>query len=111
MTEKELRKLRRQDLLQLLLLQSRDVQEISDKLVDRQVQLSSLVETVSRLKVRLNEKDAEIDRLKKRLDEREARLDALTDRLQEKDDAIARLIRRLDGETDPQEGSREGGKP
>ncbi len=71
MTEKDLHKLRRQDLLQLLLAQSREVagqQERIRELEDSEASLQALSE---RLKGKLNEKDALIEKLKGRLDEKD----------------------------------------
>lgn len=108
MTEKDLRKLGRQDLLQMLVTQSREVarqraalkeleislneaDENNDKLRNR---LDEKDETIERLKERLNEKDAQIEKFKERLNEKDALIEKLKDRLDEKDG----LIRRLFGE-------------
>jgi|GEM_PF-2812496 len=77
MTDKELRKLRRQDLLQLLLAQSREVarqQELGDELRGEYEQQQ---ETDRRLKDKLDEKDAQLERLKKKLDQKDAEIAAL----------------------------------
>lgn len=77
MTDKELRKLRRQDLLQLLLAQSREVarqQELGDELRGEYEQQQ---ETDRRLKNKLDEKDAQLERLKKKLDQKDAEIAAL----------------------------------
>ena len=108
MTEKDLRKLGRQDLLQMLVTQSREVarqraalkeleislneaDENNDKLRNR---LDEKDETIERLKERLNEKDAQIEKFKERLNEKDALIEKLKDRLDEKDG----LIRKLFGE-------------
>jgi hypothetical protein len=64
MTEKELRKLRRQDLLQLLVLQSKETSEL-------QARVDELAAGYERLKGKLDEKDETIERLKDRLDEKD----------------------------------------
>lgn len=77
MTDKELRKLRRQDLLQLLLAQSREVarqQELGDELRGEYEQQQK---TDRRLKNKLDEKDAQLERLKKKLDQKDAEIAAL----------------------------------
>lgn len=77
MTDKELRKLRRQDLLQLLLAQSREVarqQELGDELRGEYEQQQK---TDRRLKDKLDEKDAQLERLKKRLDQKDAEIASL----------------------------------
>ena len=86
MTEKELSRLRRQDLLELLILQSKEVIELNRKLVEQEVQISALEESVSRQKARLNE---------------------LQGRLESREDLIADLVRRLEGPAKPPE-QREG---
>ena len=93
MTEKELHKLRRQDLLQLLLLQSKEVQEQQetiDKLRESEEEYRSGFE---RLKHKLDEKDEQIERLKHRLDEKDAQIKKLIGRLDEKDAIISELER------------------
>ena len=86
MTEKELSRLRRQDLLELLILQSKEMIELNRKLVEQEVQISALEESVSRQKARLNE---------------------LQGRLESREDLIADLVRRLEGPAKPSE-QREG---
>ena len=82
MTEKELHRLSRQDLLQLLLAQSKEVSR----------QRAAIEELKSNA-----EKDHElIDRLKGKLDDKDASLETLKHRLDEKDETIAHLKRRLD---------------
>ena len=72
MTEKELHKLRRQDLLELLLSQSKEVTDLQRKVRD----LEHTVETVTlnndHLKEKLDDKDAQIEKLKGRLDDKDA---------------------------------------
>ena len=71
MTEKELHRLRRQDLLQLLLEQSREVQRLQeqvDGLESRGKELDGLAE---QLKERLDKKEAQIEKLELRLDRKE----------------------------------------
>ena len=81
-TEKELHRLSRQDLLQLLLAQSKEVSR----------QRAAIEELKSNA-----EKDHElIDRLKGKLDDKDASLETLKHRLDEKDETIAHLKRRLD---------------
>ena len=58
MTEKELHKLKREDLLRLLLAQSREVTRLKTEAEEREAELASLHETNERLKEKLNEKDA-----------------------------------------------------
>ena len=72
MTEKELHRLRRQDLLQLLLSQSREVAEQGDRIQELEGHEQELEALTEKLKGRLNEKDELIEKLKARLDEKDA---------------------------------------
>ncbi len=78
MTDKELRKLRRQDLLQLLLAQSREVARLQEELEHMNIELKTRQETDERLKRRLDDKDAQLERLKRRLDDKDARLEEMS---------------------------------
>lgn len=77
MTEKELHRLRRQDLLQLLLSQGREALELQTKLNDAGSVLIQTKADYDRLKEKLDEKDAVIEKLKSRLDEKDARISEL----------------------------------
>ena len=88
MTEKELRKLRRQDLLQLLIMQGRDVNEQADKIEEQQGQITRLDENVQSLQSRLEKKETDLDRLQEQLEE-------LRKKLEQKDELIAKLALRL----------------
>lgn len=77
MDEKELRKLKRQDLLQLLLLQSREMNKVQEELRSLEQAHVTMQESRTRLIEKLDEKDEQIEHLKRRLDA--------------KDDEIARL--------------------
>ena len=77
MTEKEFHKLRRRDLLQLLVAQGRENLQLQAEFDEASAQLQQMQETNERLKARLNEKDALIDKLKGRLDQKDARIKKL----------------------------------
>ncbi len=77
MTEKELRKLRRQDFLQLLLMQGTELTELQEKLDKTQEDLELTRQSNERIKERLNEKDELIEKLKGRLDAKDAAIHAL----------------------------------
>ena len=79
MTEKELHRLRRQDLLQLLLSQSRDVAKLNSDLANLEEETERLRESNERLKDRLDDKDAQIEHLKERLNAKDAQISALRD--------------------------------
>lgn len=77
MTEKEMYKLRKQDLLKLLLTQGQEAAERQEQINILTASLAETEETVERLKEKLNEKDALIEKLKKRLDEKDARINKM----------------------------------
>ncbi len=102
---KDLQRLNRQDLLELLVGQmregddlraaiernEREIQNLND-LADRlKGKLDLKDEQMENLKDKLDIKDAQIDHLKRRLDEKDARLEVLKGRLDFKDSIIARL--------------------
>ena len=95
MTEKQLHKLRRQDLLELLLAQGREAAQLQAQLDETTEQLNALKDTRTRFIGRMDEKDAQIEKLKPRLDEKDAQIEKLTARLNEKDARIEKLIGRL----------------
>lgn len=77
MTEKELHKLRRQDLLQLLLSQGKEALALQAKLNHASSALIQTKADCDRLKEKLNEKDALIEKLKGRLDDKDVRIGKL----------------------------------
>lgn len=91
MTEKELHKLHRQDLLQLLVEQGKEALQLGNRLAETESSLNEMQSGNDRLKTKLNEKDEQIDRLKERLDEKDALINKLKSRLDEKDAKIHHL--------------------
>lgn len=77
MTEKELHKLRKQDLLQLLLTQGREAAELQEQILRLSASLGEAESTTERLKAKLNEKDELIEKLKGRLDEKDVRINKM----------------------------------
>jgi hypothetical protein len=71
---KELQKLKRQDLLELLLEQMREADRLRGELAASQAQNEDLVALSERLKAKLDDKDAQIDHLKGRLDDKDVAL-------------------------------------
>lgn len=69
MTDKELHRLSRRELLQLLLTQAKDTEELRHLAEEREEQLESLRENYERLKKRLDHKDAQIHDLRLALHE------------------------------------------
>ena len=96
MTEKELHKLRRHDLLQLLLAQGREAAQLRTRIEETTAELEQVRETNQRFIERMDEKDAQIGKLKERLDEKDIQVDRFKGRLKEKDDLIEKLKGRLD---------------
>ena len=111
MTEKELHRLSRQDLLQLLLAQSKEVSRQKNTIEEMKKTLEEERSLTDRLKGKLDEKDEVIEHLKKRLDAKDetmnrlkeeaalrlAQVDAIRARLDEKDAALDAARARLDG--------------
>lgn len=95
MTEKELQKLRRQDLLELMLAQGQQMVELQGTLDTTTEELEAIRETDERLKEKLNEKDAQMEstseRLKEKLNEKDALIEKLKGRLDQKDAKIREL--------------------
>lgn len=107
MTEKELRKLNRHDLLELLVEQSREASRLGTSLKEREEELARALGSNGRLKEKLDEKDELIEKLKSRLDEKDAemavqaadtavQLERLKEKLNEKDALVEKLKGRLD---------------
>lgn len=83
MTEKELRKLKRSDFLQLLLAQGKDMSAVQARMEEILAEMEQVQETNDRLRAKLDEKDAQIERLKGRLDNKDATIDALRQEIEE----------------------------
>ena len=91
MTEKELHRLSRQDLLQLLLAQSKEVSRQRAANEELKNNAEKDHELIDRLKERLDEKDATIETLKHRLDEKDETINHLKRRLDAKDETMNKL--------------------
>ena len=72
MTEKELRKLRREDFLQLLLAQGTEMSEMQTRLDETMAELQHFQTNNEHLKEKLDEKDELIEKLKSRLNQKDA---------------------------------------
>lgn len=96
MTDKELRRLRRRDLLQLLVEQSRETARLQTESDEKSEELAQLNENFERLKGKLDDKDIQLERLKEKLNEKDAFLEKLKGRLNEKDALLEKLKGRLD---------------
>lgn len=89
MTEKELRKLDRHDLLELLVEQTREASRLRLVLDEREERLLQATASVERLKAKLGDKDNQIEKLTGRLDEKDALAAKLKSRLDTKDAEMA----------------------
>lgn len=96
MTDKEFHKLKRQDILRLLLSQVKEAETLRSNLSETEGRLIVAEEGYERLKRRLDSKDAQIDKLKERLDEKDAQIQKLKGRLDDKDDQIRNMKIALD---------------
>lgn len=95
LTEKELGKLKRPDLLALLVAQGREAAALQNRLAETESHLTQAVQLDNRLKAKLDEKDAQIERLKERLNEKDEQIERLKARLDEKDRRIDLLNRQV----------------
>ena len=82
MTDKELHKLRRQDLLQLMLEQGKETLALQMEFNEINAEYIQVKAGYDRLKEKLDEKDAVIEKLKKRLDEKDAVIEKLKKQLE-----------------------------
>ncbi len=100
MTEKEFHRLRRKDLLQLLVAQGKENLQIQAELDETSAQLAQLQEGYDRLKAKLDDKDSSFqeanDRLKVKLDEKDALIEKLKGRLDAKDARIHELREQME---------------
>ena len=77
MNEKDLRKLRRQDLLELLLLQSREAARLQEQLAESTARNDELRAERARLTKWLEDKDAKLAQLQSQLEENDTKLAVL----------------------------------
>lgn len=77
MTVKELQKLKRQELLELLVEQGRETEQLKRQQEDKQNELRSIQESNIRLNAKVDEKDVQIERLMGRLNSKEERIKEL----------------------------------
>ena len=83
MTEKEYSKLRRRDLLELLLSQIQEDERLERKVSAMMSRITSQEKTLNRLKDKLNEKDAQLEKLKGRLDDKDREIGTLRETLEQ----------------------------
>lgn len=83
MKEKELNRLRKQDLLSLLLTQGKEAAALQEQITGLSVSLTEKEHSNERLKAKLDEKDELIEKLKGRLDDKDARIKELEERMRE----------------------------
>ena len=85
MTDKDFRKLSREDLLKLMLTQGREVSRQKAQIADLEEVGKQTSENLERMKRMLEEKDQMLDWMKERLSERDERLEKLTTQLDNQD--------------------------
>lgn len=95
MTEKEFSKLRRRELLELLLMQTREQKQLEDQMVEKTKRIHELEQSFDRLAQTLDTKDYLIADMKEYQDELEGRIAELKRRLAEKDSLIEELQAKL----------------
>lgn len=83
MTEKELHKLTRQDLLELLLAQSKEVVRLKTVIQSLETEQEQTRVGFNRLKGKLDDKDAQIERLKGKLDQKDRTIVSLEKKAEE----------------------------
>ena len=93
---KELQRLSRQDLLELLVGQMREADELRIIIADDERQIDDDTALAERLKEKLNLKDEQIEHLKEKLDLKDEQIENLKDKLNQKDKTIERLKQKLD---------------
>lgn len=81
MKEKELNRLKRQDILQLLLTQGKEAAALQEQITGLTLSLAEKEHGNERLKAKLDEKDELIEKLKGRLDDKDARIRELEERM------------------------------
>ena len=93
---KDLQRLNRQDLLELLVGQMHEGDELRAIIEKKELEAEAQEELVNRLKEKLDLKDEQIERLKGKLDDKDLQMERLKSKLNEKDVVINRLKKRLD---------------
>lgn len=82
MTVKELQKLERQDLLLLLVEQSREAKQLKEEQEAKKIELLRVEESNIRLQAKVSEKDAQIERLTGRLNGKKERIKELEEQIE-----------------------------
>lgn len=96
MTEKELGKLRRPDLLALLVAQGKESSSLQERLEESEQSFTQALQLDNRLRAKLDEKDEQIERLKARLNEKDEQIEHLKSRLEDKDRRLNVLAAQVD---------------
>lgn len=81
MTVKELQKLKRQELLELLVEQGREAEQLKRRQENKENELRSIQESNIRLNAKVDEKDVQIERLMGRLNSKKERIKELEDEI------------------------------
>ena len=100
MTDKELHRLKRAELISLLITEIQEVNDLKDAYDESEKECAQLCDDVEHLKQRLEDKDEKFKRLKAKLDEKDKdsaeQFERLKAKLDDKDKQIEHLKQRLD---------------
>ena len=88
---RELQRLKRQDLLELLVAQLKEGERLQAIIADNEATIDELTDLSERLKAKLDDKDAQIERLKGKLNDKDAQIERFKGKLNDKDAQIERF--------------------
>jgi len=92
---RELQRLKRQDLLELLVAQLKEGERLQAIIADNEATIDELTDLSERLKAKLDDKDAQIERLKGKLNDKDAQIERFKGKLNDKDAQIERFKGKL----------------
>ena len=104
---RDLQRLKRQDLLELLVAQLREGERLQATITENEAQIAELTDLSERLKGKLDDKDVQIEHLKEKLNDKDAQIERLKEKLNDKDAQIERLKKKLDQKDEAIERLRE----
>ncbi|MCF0127564.1 MAG: hypothetical protein HUJ70_03295 [Pseudobutyrivibrio sp.] len=96
MTSKELHRLGKMDLIELLLRETQEVAVLKDQLAASQDEVKELTDMGERLKEKLADKDMQLATLKDRLDDKDEKIENVKSIVADRDLQIEHLVEKLD---------------
>ena len=96
MTENDLHRMRRRDLLELLLEQAKENADMQEKVQRAETTRAEVELNNEKLKLKLDEKDMQLENLKEKLNDKDAQIENFKEKLTDKDEQIEHLKSRLD---------------